>query len=99
MSGTTKPKLALAVYLTVLLAFGGYFALASVQGEFGLFRSVQLEAEITDLTAVRDALQAQVDEMANKTQRLSDEFLDLDLLDERARDVLGLVRSDEIVIY
>ena len=34
----------------------------------------------------------------NLTRRLSDDYLDLDLLDERARDVLGLLRADEIVI-
>jgi cell division protein FtsB len=36
--------------------------------------------------------------MENMTQRMSDEYLDLDLLDEQARRVLGMVRSDEIVI-
>ena len=36
--------------------------------------------------------------MENLTSRLSDDYLDLDLLDEQARDVLGLVRADEIVV-
>jgi cell division protein FtsB len=36
--------------------------------------------------------------MENLTHRLSDTYLDLDLLDQQARDVLGLLRSDEIVI-
>lgn len=36
--------------------------------------------------------------MENKTLRLSDNFLDLDLLDERARKVLGLARPDEIIL-
>ena len=36
--------------------------------------------------------------MENLTRRLSDTYLDLDLLDEQARDVLGMVRADEIVI-
>lgn len=36
--------------------------------------------------------------MRNLTHRLSDEYLDIDLLDERARDVLGLVRADEVII-
>jgi len=36
--------------------------------------------------------------MENRTRRLSDEYLDLDLLDERARAVLGLVRADDLVI-
>ena len=49
---------------------------------------------LTELTA----LQAEVAGMENLTHRLSDDFLDLDLLDEQARDVLGLIRADEIVI-
>ena len=36
--------------------------------------------------------------MDNLTRRLSDDFLDLDLLDQQARSVLGLLRADEIVI-
>jgi cell division protein FtsB len=36
--------------------------------------------------------------MENLTRRLSDQYLDLDLLDERARNVLGYIRSDEIVV-
>jgi hypothetical protein len=32
------------------------------------------------------------------THRLSDAFLDLDLLDQQLRDVLGYVRADEIVL-
>jgi cell division protein FtsB len=35
--------------------------------------------------------------MENLTHRLSDNFLDIDLLDQQARDVLGMIRSDEIV--
>ncbi len=98
MTTQTAPRYALALYLASLLLIGGYFALASVQGEFGLFRRVQIEAEIHDLTATRDALQTEVSEMQNKTRRLSDTYLDLDLLDQQARDVLGLVRANEIVI-
>ena len=50
------------------------------------------------LTAERDRLAAELAVLTNKTHRMSDEFLDVDLLDEQARDVLGLVRADEIVI-
>ena len=48
--------------------------------------------------ADRDRLRAEVDRMKNLTRRLSNEYLDMDLLDERARDVLGYARPDEIVI-
>jgi cell division protein FtsB len=39
-----------------------------------------------------------VERMENLTHRLSDSYLDLDLLDQQARDVLGMIRADEIVI-
>ena len=98
MTAKTAPSYALALYTVGLLMVGGYFALASVQGDFGLFRRVEIEAEITELARLRDQLAREVEVMSNKTLRLSDTFLDLDLLDEQARDVLGLVRMDEIVI-
>ncbi len=37
--------------------------------------------------------------MENLTLRLSDSYLDLDLLDEQARDLLGYARSDEVIIH
>lgn len=74
-----------------------YFAFAAVQGPSGILRRVQIEAETAELLAERDALQDQADDMANLTRRLSDDYLDLDLLDERARTVLGLARADEAV--
>ncbi len=94
----TGPGLGTFFYLTALGGLALYFAFAAVQGEYGLLRRVQVEAETRALMAERAELIAARDALANKTQRLSEEFLDLDLLDTQARDVLGLIRSDEIVI-
>lgn len=95
-----NPRPALASLLTMVVAFslGGYFTFAAVQGDFGVFRQVQLAAEIQTLETERDRLQAEVGRMQNLTLRLSDSYLDLDLLDEQARDMLGYLRADEIVI-
>ena len=86
------------VFFALMVLVGLYFAIAAVQGPSGILRRVQLDAETADLVAERDRLQAEVDRMKNLTRRLSDEYLDMDLLDERARDVLGYARPDEIVI-
>jgi len=94
---TTSPIGAL-IYLGVMASLGLYFAYASVQGDYGLFRRVQVDAEARVLAAERDALLQEVQALSNRTLRLSDGYLDLDLLDEQARDVLGLVRADEIVL-
>jgi cell division protein FtsB len=84
--------------LVVMMIAGGSFVVAAVQGEFGVMRRVQLNAEAQDLTQERDALQAELTKIENLNLRLSDTYLDIDLLDERARIILGYLRSDEIVI-
>ena len=93
-----RPAVGAALYLTLALSLGGYFTFAAVQGNHGLFRRIQLEAQADELLAERDALRAEIAWMRNRTRRMSDDYLDLDLLDEQARRVLGLVRGDEIVI-
>lgn len=93
-----RPTLGAAILLMVALTLGGYFTFAAVQGDYGVFRRVQIEAEADALRLERDALAAELAAIQNKTRRLSDGFLDIDLLDEQARDVLGMIRSDEIVI-
>jgi cell division protein FtsB len=82
----------------VLLGVAGYFVLAAIQGEYGVFRRIELESERAYLQAELELLSAEVERTAERTRRLSDDFLDLDLLDERARQVLGFARADEIVI-
>ena len=86
------------IYFTVLILLGLYFTFAAVQGEYGVFSRAEIDAQARELQSDLDALNVEVAHMQNLTRRLSDNYLDLDLLDERARDVLGMVRSDEIVI-
>jgi cell division protein FtsB len=82
----------------VAIALSGYFAFAAVRGDLGVLERMDIQAELETLSASRDQLRTQVDAVENLTLRLSDRYLDLDLLDERARDVLGWVRADELVI-
>jgi len=93
-----RPAMGVLIYFTVAFGLGLYFTFAAVQGDFGLFRRAEIEGESRALQARLDTLDTQVTRMENLTKRLSDTYLDLDLLDEQARSVLGLMRSDEIVI-
>ena len=86
------------VFLVLTVLVGLYFAYAAVQGPSGILRRIQIEAETAELESQRDALRAEVEQIQNLTHRLSDDYLDLDLLDERAREVLGLLRADEILL-
>ncbi len=93
-----RPPLGAVFYFFGALMLGLYFTFAAVQGDYGLFKRIEIEAEGRALTTELAALETEVARMENLTSRLSDNFLDLDLLDEQARDVLGLIRADEIVI-
>ena len=93
-----RPAFGGTLLLIGAAALGIYFTLAAVQGDFGLFRKAQILAEVTALQVEEIRLTGELAKAANLTYRLSDAFLDLDLLDQQARDVLGYVRADEIVI-
>ncbi|MFM7655261.1 MAG: FtsB family cell division protein [Paracoccaceae bacterium] len=85
-------------YLVLAFTLGGYFTFAAVQGDYGVLRRVQINAEADALRVERDRLAQELTQLTNLTRRLSDDFLDIDLLDQQARDVLGYMRADEIVI-
>lgn len=85
-------------YLVLACALGIYFTFAAVQGDFGMFARVAIKAEAEVLMTERDRLAADLAKLQNLTRRLSDDYLDLDLLDQQTRDVLGYMRSDEIAI-
>jgi cell division protein FtsB len=86
------------IFFLIAFFLGAYFTFAAVQGDYGLFRRAEIDAQSVELQAQLEALNARVARMENLTRRLSDGYLDLDLLDQQAREVLGLLRSDEIVI-
>lgn len=93
-----RPKMGSMFYFALAATLGIYFTFAAVQGEYGVFRQVQIVSEAEKLTSERDLLLAELGDLKNLTRRLSDSYLDIDLLDEQVRDVLGYVRADEIVI-
>ena len=94
----SRPALGGMLFFMATFTLGSYFAFAAIQGDYGVFRRVQIHAEAVALTKERDALQAELARMRNLTLRLSDQYLDIDLLGEQVRSVLGYMRGDEIVI-
>ncbi len=98
MNRSSRPAIGTLLFFAIAFALSLYFTFAAVQGDFGLFRRAEIVAESQDLRIQLAKVRADVVRMENLTKRLSDDYLDLDLLDERARTVLGMVRADEIVI-
>jgi cell division protein FtsB len=93
-----RPQLGALFYFLGMNMLGLYFTFAAVQGDYGLFKRIEVKAEGDALTIELAELKVEVARMENLTVRLSDTYLDLDLLDQQARDVLGMIRADEIVI-
>lgn len=94
-----RPAMGTLLYFVSMIMLGVYFMFAAVQGDYGVFKRVEINAEAKALTTELERLNAEVAQMENLTTRLSDTYLDLDLLDQQARDVLGLIRADEVVIH
>jgi cell division protein FtsB len=93
-----RPRFGPVMYFALAGTFGVYLTFAAVQGEYGLFHRIQIEADAETLRSERDRLAAELAEVENRTRRLSDGYLDLDLLDQQAREVLGYVRADEVIL-
>ena len=66
------PALGLIAYIALTSVLGLYFAFASVQGNFGLLRRMEIQAERQDLQKDLAMVQEQVASMRNKTRRLSE---------------------------
>ncbi|SEA22570.1 FtsB family cell division protein [Rubrimonas cliftonensis] len=84
-----------AVFALLMLAGLANFGHHALQGDYGVFAMIAIEAEESKLTSELALLRTERAAMENRAQRLDTAYLDLDLLDESARDVLGLMRADE----
>ena len=83
---------------TISLSLGIYFTFAAVQGDFGILRRAEINHDLQKLQVEIGSINVEIADLKNLTKRLSDHYLDLELLDQQARDVLGYVRTDELVI-
>ena len=75
-----------------------YFTFTAIYGNNGLKKNIALEFEIIELNNKLSSSQKVLYEIEKKTSSLSKKNLDLDLLDEQSRKILGLIRPDEIML-
>ena len=88
-------NLAYGVFIIAALTYFGYRA---VWGNDGFFAQVSMDRDLRLLENELAIVSAERARLENLSDRLSERYLDLDLLDERVRDVLGYVRADEVVL-
>ena len=97
MLNNIKPILINLFLFVGLLFFLLYFSYVAIFGNNGLKSYIDLEFEIIELNNNFNSLERVMHELEMKTSKLSNN-LDLDLLDQQSRSVLGLIRNDEIMI-
>ena len=76
-----------------------YFIIASFKGEFGVSSKYQLLAKEKVLAEELKSINEKTKAVKNKIRRLSNTDLDLELLDQQARKVLGLIGEDELIVF
>ena len=82
--------------MTVLLSI--YFSYSALNGQYGLFNQFHLKAQENVLLTELKAIELKNSILEKRVLRLSNKYLDLDLLDQQARKFLGLAKSNEIII-
>ncbi|MBM3506280.1 MAG: septum formation initiator family protein [Alphaproteobacteria bacterium] len=75
-----------------------YFGYHAVQGDRGIEEWFRLCGQLEALQKRQVLNRTRIAALEHRVNLLREEALDRDLLDERARAVLGLARPDEIII-
>ncbi len=75
-----------------------YFIFHSIYGSRGVVAYFRLQSEIDQSTKKLSHLRAERLEIENKTKLLRPESLDLDMLEEKVKKVLGVAEPEEKII-
>lgn len=84
------------LFFAAILFYFSFHALNGERGIYALFKQshalIALQTELQHVTAQRTQLEHHVRLLGNQS-------LDLDLLDEQARSLVGMTRPDEVVVF
>ena len=82
----------------VLGVFSFYFTINAIKGDRGIFKYMYLKNKVEQAEQERARYQSIKKDLEYKVSMLSEESLDLDYLEERARIVLNMVGNNEYII-
>ena len=85
--------------LSVCIILSLYFIIASFNGEFGVSAKYHLLAKEKVLSKEFNVINEEIKTIKNRIKRLSDTSLDLELLDQQARIILGMIGEDELIVF
>lgn len=93
-----RKRLRHAVIPVVCACLVAYFGYHAVQGEHGLITYLRFGQQVAALQLERDTIRAARQTLEHRVLLMRPQSLDPDLLDERARQVLGYSHPDDRVI-
>ncbi len=98
----TRPRLraffgALALYIIAALLIG-YFGANAYSGNYGLTARATLEQQVAALSAELTEAKAERERWERRVALLKSDGLDPDMLDERARALLGFADPRDVVM-
>lgn len=100
MATRQKRNSGISLFLSPII-IGGiicYFAYHAFHGDYGLVAHYRMEKKVEQLLQERDVVIAERETLSRKVAAMRLDTLDADMLDERARINLNVVRRDEIII-
>ena len=95
---TVRRRLREAVAPSIFLALTAYFGWNATQGALGLKSYAQQIALLDRANSAQAAAEAERQSWRQRVEGLRDAALDADTIDERARAMLNLADSTEIVV-
>ena len=75
-----------------------YFAFYAFYGERGLLSMHHLQGEVDQAKATLEKVRDERQRMERRTTLLRPDSLDLDMVDERARQMLNMSHADDVII-
>ena len=87
------------IFYFIGIALITYFLLTTIFGDKGLFFYQSLKAQVQNKEFVKRDLLNKMRTKKSMVEGMNLESLDLDLVDEQSRKVLGYVGKSEVVIY
>lgn len=86
------------VFPVVIVAMMVYFTYHIFQGQRGVLAWIRLDKKLKEEEAILNALTQEKETLEKETYLLRPDSLDIDLLEEKARQVLNFAHPDEVVI-
>ena len=93
-----KKKLGPVLVPTVGLCLVVYFAFHAVQGHRSIFARERLTGEIAQARETLNTLQSEREYLQHRVELLMPEGVDIDMLTERARSVLGYTHPHDVIL-